>query len=192
VFKQVPLSSADFQPAEFTIASYEMAFIFPYPENSDSPPILVPYIASSTYDLDVPDAFTQFAKQQGFTSPAHPELDITRDPLELSSLMQSWLYSGLIGEVTDQPIDHTKFLLHHGDSEHEAPCIDVRINVGLDTLLKNCRSAEDVLEKTFQKARKHHIHKCLLFARQMCNSFEKSPPPQIQHLLLFVFQYVCF
>jgi hypothetical protein len=78
-----------------------MAFIFPYPEGSDTTPVLVPYIASFKYDGDVPDAFTRFAKQQGFTCEAHPELDITRALSELSSLMQSWLFFGLIEEATD-------------------------------------------------------------------------------------------
>jgi len=71
--------------------------------------------------------------------------------------MQSWLYFGLVGEVTDQPIDHTMFLLQHGHSGHsghEAPCIDIRIDVALKALVKNRRSVDKGLEWTLVKQKK--------------------------------------
>jgi hypothetical protein len=87
--------------------------------------------------------------------------------------MQSWLYFGLIEEVADQPVDHKKFLHHDVDNEDEAPCIDVRINIVLNTILKNRRDVDDKLEPTLQPDRDSHINMCLHYALLMCNAFEK-------------------
>jgi hypothetical protein len=65
-----------------------MAFVFPYPEDSDLRPIVVPYYSFPKYDHTAPSSFVNFAQRNGFMlskSSLDLEVGYYQGPSRLSS-----------------------------------------------------------------------------------------------------------
>lgn len=77
----------------------------PQPAQCSAPPLQVPHIAETTYDFS---GFETFPQRQGFVRDGH--LDATRPSIELASLMQSWLYFGLLSEILGRPVHSDDFV----------------------------------------------------------------------------------
>lgn len=158
----------------------DMAFVFPYPEDSDAPPIVVPYYSSPKYDHTAPNSFANFAQRNGFTlSMSSSDLDVTRDPADFAALMQSWLYFGLIDEILGCYVDRTQFLINPGRDgpESVSGVIDIRINIYLNKLLHDYRKAEDDRPFFIQETRLYRIRRHLSCAFEKCTEFEKIDVP---------------
>ena len=104
-------------------------FCLPYPPDSVGiiPPIEVPYVAKYNYDFSLPNLFENFARECRFDSYND------RHPDELASLMQSWLFFGLISEIVGQHVDHEFIVRSRGQiSGQETRFIDSRLDEVLD------------------------------------------------------------
>jgi hypothetical protein len=84
----------------------------PSPSNISIPseermsPIEVPYVATFTYDFG---DFEGFPNRLGFVKDGQLDLE-TRSIDDCASLLQSWLYFGVICEFTERPIEVPKFV----------------------------------------------------------------------------------
>ena len=100
-------------------------FCIPYPPDSDGviPPIEVPYVAQYTYDVSIPNLFANFAHECRFDS--YNE----RHPDELASLMQSWLFFGLLAEILGRNLDHLTIVRSRSNcSGQDTQFIDTRLD----------------------------------------------------------------
>lgn len=107
-------------------------FCLPYPPDSEGiiPPIEVPYVAKYNYDISLPNLFENFARECGFDSYND------RHPDELASLMQSWLFFGLISDIVGRHVDHELiFRSRSNHSSQETHFIDSRLDGALDHLV---------------------------------------------------------
>ncbi|KAL9030748.1 MAG: hypothetical protein Q9196_001152 [Gyalolechia fulgens] len=107
-------------------------FCFPYPPDSEGvvPPIEVPYVAKYSYDVSLPNLFENFARECQFDN--YDE----KHPNELASLMQSWLFFGLISEIAGRSIDHEVFVRSRSSSGGgQTLFIDARLYGVLDGIV---------------------------------------------------------
>ena len=104
-------------------------FCLPYPKDSEGviAPIEIPYVANFEYDISTPGIFANFARERGFHS-------YNRPTDELASLMQSWLFFGLISEMVGRHVDHEVFVRSRHDGGNGDRFIDSRLDGQLDTL----------------------------------------------------------
>jgi hypothetical protein len=76
------------------------------PLEDQLPPIEVPYVATFTYDFG---GFEGFPDRLGFVKDGKLDLE-TRSIDDCASLLQSWLYFGVICEFAEGPIEVSKFV----------------------------------------------------------------------------------
>jgi hypothetical protein len=111
-------------------------FCLPYPQSSEGviEPIEIPYVANFDYDISIPGNFYNFVRKCRFNS-------YDRNPDELASLMQSWLFFGLISEVVGRQVDHDFVVRSRYNGEDEVRFIDSRLDGALaDIVTERFRS----------------------------------------------------
>jgi hypothetical protein len=158
-----------------------MGFVYPYPEDSDVDPIVVPYYPSPQYDHTAPEAFPKFPQRNGFTaSQDSSKLDTNRSPDQLAALMQSWLYFGLIDEILGSHTNRSAFFVCAETlKSQQLACdsIDIRVHNFLDEQLALYQELENERKKTIQETRSEYIHRCLSHAFKKCSEFEAIDVP---------------
>lgn len=143
-------------------------FCLPYPKDSLGviAPIEVPYVAKFEYDISIPGNFANFARACHFDSYDRPAED-------LASLMQSWLFFGLISEVVGRQVDHECLIRSRLNGQDEVRFIDSRLDEALNTLFsERLRSLQEKEEEhrlfIWSSIRKH-----ILMAEKKAVRFEK-------------------
>lgn len=145
-----------------------MLFCLPYPEDAGDVvlPTEVPYVAQFEYDIALPGIFERFAHENGFG-------DYDRPAEELASLMQSWLFFGLISEVVGRSVDHEVFVRSRGSDENTTRFIDLRLDAQLDTLLADRRTSLETKSLEHRRYISSSIRQAILTADVKAADFEK-------------------
>ncbi|KAL8937997.1 MAG: hypothetical protein Q9211_003412 [Gyalolechia sp. 1 TL-2023] len=156
-------------------------FCFPYPPDSEGvvPPIEVPYVAKYSYDVSLPNLFENFARECQFDN--YDE----KDPNELASLMQSWLFFGLISEIAGRSIDHEVFVRSRSSSGGgQTLFIDARLDGVLDGIVTDrLLSLQEKPKSIFWAKLRERIH----WAGEKTLEFEKIPAARDSDLPLVAF-----
>jgi hypothetical protein len=150
----------------------KIMYCLPYPQDSDGivAPVEVPYVAKFDYDISIPGNFKNFPKQCGFESWDRP-------PEDLASLMQSWLYFGLISEVLGQSVEPTSFVHVRRGFDGEVRYIDPKLKYQLHALFSDrCQSLyqKDEAQANFIWSK---IRESITFAEEQTLGFEKIEAP---------------
>jgi hypothetical protein len=133
-----------------------------------------PCLATYSYSTSRPRAFQTFPIFCGFSlTDELGAIDFDRPLTELTSLLQSWLYFGLMSECLGYDIDSQTFVKRSADSLQRAACIDIRVKT---SFLVEFGARRDSLTRTFNETRRKAVEKEMLtnmaLAQEQLRSFE--------------------
>lgn len=91
-----------------------MAFIIPYPLDTDIQPLSIQYPISHPnsnfpcYDISLADAFEEYPRRCKFGSAK--DLNLNRDEVDVAAFMQSWLFYGILKEILNDKDERGKII----------------------------------------------------------------------------------
>ncbi|KAE9373224.1 hypothetical protein N431DRAFT_482315 [Stipitochalara longipes BDJ] len=160
------------------------------PLEEQLPPIEVPYVATFTYDFE---GFEGFPDRLGFVKDGQLDLE-TRSIDEFASLLQSWLYFGVICEFIERPIEVSKFVYPSLQEEGRevlrwSPCgYEAIFDWGTRMNLLDGRSSRAVSDRINSV-----LHRAAFFALEVEKlGFSQTPPLPVISLSVKTLLHVLF
>lgn len=138
----------------------------PKPLYSTNTSIEVPLLNIIPYDLL---GFSSFPHRHGFAKNGKLDLDDHSED-DLASLLQSWLYFGLLAELTGQPVDLSIFSRPHDQNETRI-LVDSR---ALETVLSKRHSFFESLSKDEKKMATRNFFGCIKTALDCSEIFDSN------------------